>query len=81
MAATVLNSPKAVQMSIFVVRAFTALREQLTLRDVLERRLTEAERTLLRHDTALQDLYTKLRRLSVTPTSVTTKRIGFKSAP
>jgi len=79
MAAMVLNSPQAVQMSIFVVRAFTAMRQQLTIRDMLERRLTDAERKLLRHDSTLQDMYVKLKQLSDAPPSPRPKRIGFKS--
>jgi hypothetical protein len=79
MAAMVLNSPKAVQMSIFVVRAFTAMREQIAIRDALARRLNQVERRLLRHDAALQDLYTRLRQLSTTPGDTTRKRIGFRS--
>jgi AraC-like DNA-binding protein len=73
----VLNSPGAVQMSIFVVRAFTAMREQLAVRDVLDRRLTEAERKLLRHDSALQDLYVKLKSLSESPPATPRRQIGF----
>lgn len=49
MAATVLNSPRAVEMSVFVVRAFVRLREharghaEITKRlDALERKVTAA---------------------------------------
>jgi hypothetical protein len=63
MAATVLNSPEAVQMSVFVVRAFVKMREHLIQRAELERRLAEIERTLIGHDAALHDVYRKLRPL------------------
>ncbi len=63
MAATVLNSPKAVEMSVFVVRAFIKMREQLLATATLAQRLAEVERTLLTHDSALRDLYQKLRPL------------------
>jgi hypothetical protein len=79
MAAMVLNSPQAVQMSIFVVRAFTAVRQQLSIRDMLERRLTDAERKLLRHDSALQELYVKLKQLSELPIVSDRKKIGFRA--
>jgi len=79
MAAMVLNSPRAVQMSIFVVRAFTAMRQQLSIRDMLERRLTDAERKLLRHDTTLQELYVKLKQLYQAPPVPRQKQIGFKA--
>ena len=63
MAATVLNSPEAVQMSVFVVRAFVKMREHLIQRAELERRPAEIERTLIGHDAALHDVYRKLRPL------------------
>jgi hypothetical protein len=37
MAATVLNSPRAVQMTVFVVRAFVKMRESLLVNAVLAR--------------------------------------------
>ena len=39
MAANVLNSPKAVEMSVFVVRAFVKMREVLGVTQVMEKRL------------------------------------------
>ncbi len=47
MAATVLNSPKVVEMRVFVVRAFVKLRAQLLATATLAQRLAEVERTLL----------------------------------
>ena len=44
MAATVLNSPRAVQMSVYVVRAFVKLREVLASNSTLARRLETLER-------------------------------------
>jgi hypothetical protein len=43
MAATVLNSPRAVEMSVYVVRAFVQLRELLASNTVLARKLNEFE--------------------------------------
>jgi hypothetical protein len=79
MAAMVLNSPRAVQMSIFVVRAFTGMRRQLSIRDLLERRLTDAERKLLRHDATLQELFVRLKQLAQPPPAPRHKQIGFKA--
>ena len=50
MAATVLNSPRAVQMSIFVVRAFLRLREWVVGQAELAARLAELERRVGAHD-------------------------------
>ena len=77
MAATVLNSPRAVQMSVFVVRAFIKMREQLLNRTEMEKRLTEIEKGLLSHDAALRDLYQKLRPLLLPPPAPPSKPIGF----
>jgi hypothetical protein len=53
MAATVLNSPQAVAMSIYVVRAFIRMREQLAANAAILKRLAEIDKTLLQHDAAL----------------------------
>jgi len=63
MAATVLSSSKAVEMSVFVVRAFVKMREQLMATATLAKRLAEVEKLLLTHDSALRDLYQKIRPL------------------
>ena len=77
MAASVLNSPRAVEMSVFVVRAFVKMREQLQATATLARRLAEVERALLTHDAALRDLYQKLRPLLFPPEDPPRKPIGF----
>ncbi|MCX6967321.1 MAG: ORF6N domain-containing protein [Verrucomicrobia bacterium] len=46
MAANVLNSPRAVQMSVFVVRAFVKMRETLAQNKQLAGKLAELERNL-----------------------------------
>jgi len=77
MAATVLNSPQAVRMSVFVVRAFVKMREYLLNRAELEKRLSGIEKTLLAHDTALRDVYQKIRPLLLPPPNPPRKQIGF----
>jgi hypothetical protein len=46
MAATILNTPRAVQMSVYVVRAFVKLREVLASNTVLARRLETLEKSV-----------------------------------
>jgi hypothetical protein len=78
MATTVLNSPQAVRMSVFVVRAFVKMREYLLNRAELEKRLADIEKTLLAHDTALRDVYQKIRPLLFPPPAEPPRRqIGF----
>ena len=67
MAANVLNSRQAIEMSVFVVRAFIKMREQLLNRAELEKRLAEIEKALLSHDAALRNLYRKIRPLLLPP--------------
>lgn len=79
MAATVLNSPQAVSMSVFVVRAFIQMREHIAANAAILKRLAEIDRTLLQHDTALLDLYEKLLPLLQPPPDPPQRRIGFHS--
>ena len=44
MAASVLNTPRAIQMSVYVVRAFVKLREVLASNATLARKLAASER-------------------------------------
>jgi hypothetical protein len=76
-AANVLNSANAVRMSVFVIRAFVKMREQLATNAAILKRLAEIDKTLLVHDSALRDLYNKLRPLLAPPPELTRKQIGF----
>jgi len=78
MAANVLNSTWAVQMGVFIVRAFIKMREQLISYQITERRLAEIEKTLLTHNGALADLYSKIRPLLQPPPESPRRRIGFR---
>jgi len=78
MAANVLKSETAVSMSIYVVRAFIRMREELTSRRDLEERLGQIEKILLVHDTQLKDLIEKIRPLLLPPTEKPRKKIGFE---
>jgi hypothetical protein len=81
MAATILNSPRAVAMSVYVVRAFVRLRNELLANTALEKRLAHIERTLIDHDGALRDIYEKIRPLLLPPPDPPKRRIGFKTEP
>jgi hypothetical protein len=79
MAATVLNSPEAVAMSVFVVRAFMQMREQLAANAAILKRLAEIDKTLLEHDSALRVIWTKLQPLLAPPPEPPRRRIGFNA--
>jgi hypothetical protein len=77
MAANILRSERAVQMSIFVTRAFVRLREQVGANTAILKRLAEIDRTLLQQDAALRDVYRKLQPLLAPPPEAAKRRIGF----
>jgi phage regulator Rha-like protein len=63
MAATVLNSERAVQMSVFVVRAFVRLREMLATDSRLAAKINELENRLDDNDVTLAELIQAIREL------------------
>lgn len=77
MAANVLNSPEAIAMSVYVVRAFVQLRRKLATDAEVLRRLAEIDRTLIGHDEALKVLWGKLQPLLAPPPEPPRRRIGF----
>ena len=77
MAAMVLNSSQAVQMSVLVIRAFVRMRDVLATTETMARRLAEIEKKLLTHDVALRELYQKIRPLLLPPPEKPRRKIGF----
>ena len=77
MASMVLNSSKAIEMSVFVVRAFVGMRKEMSRGEEVLRRLAEMDRTLLLHDEGLRDLYQKLLPLLDPGPEPKRKKIGF----
>jgi ORF6N domain len=80
MAATVLNSERAVEMSVFVVRAFVRLREMLANNRELAAKIDELERRLDTHDDSIQDLIEAIKQL-MAPEPPTGRQIGFQLPP
>jgi hypothetical protein len=81
MAASVLNSEKAVKVSVYVVRAFVKLREVLATHKELAGKLAELERKLQKHDTQILTLVEAIRQLLEPPPAPKRKRIGFVAEP
>ena len=76
MAASVLNSRKAIQMSLFVVRAFVRLREMIATNRVLATKMTELENKIDTHDEAIRRLIQEINRL-MRPTRRRRRQMGF----
>jgi hypothetical protein len=76
-AANILNSPAASAMSVYVIRVFIRLRDELAANAALEKRLAVIEKTLTAHDNTLRDVILKIRPLLLPPTEPNKRRIGF----
>lgn len=81
MAATVLNSPRAVEVSVYVVRAFVQLRALLTAHKELAQRLNELEariqKRLATQDQAIAGILEAIRELMRPPEPPKKRKIGF----
>jgi ORF6N domain len=75
-AANVLSSARAVEMGVFVVRAFVRLREMLASNKELAQKVDELERKLQTHDRAIVDILKAIREL-MNPPSASRRGIGF----
>ena len=77
MAANILNSSRAVAMSVYVIRAFVRMREDVAANAAIFKRLAEIDKTLLIHDAALREIVQKLRPLLEPPPAPPRPEIGF----
>jgi len=78
MAATVLNSERAIEMSVFVVQAFVRMRRAITANRHVLSKLAEIERRLEGHDANIQDLMDAIREL-INPPDPPRRQIGFEA--
>ena len=76
MAATILSSRHAVEVSVYVVRAFVQLRNLTASNTELARRLDELERMLHGHDAAITAILSAIREL-MKPSVPKRRGIGF----
>jgi ORF6N domain len=80
MAAAVLNSERAIKVSVYVVRAFVKLRAMLGTRKDFASKLEDLERKFAEHDQKFKVVFEAIREL-MQPTAVGPKRrIGFSAS-
>lgn len=79
MAANLLRSERAVQMSVHVVRAFVRLRKMVAANKELAKKLDELERRVSHHDEAITSIVKAIRELATPPEPKPRRRIGFIS--
>jgi phage regulator Rha-like protein len=77
MAATVLNSKRAVEMSIFVVRAFVRMRETLATNQRVVAKLRELEKRVGHHDADIEEIVAAIHEM-MKPPAAPGRKIGFK---
>jgi len=78
MAATVLNSERAIEMSVFVVLAFVRMRRAIAGHRLILTKLAQLERRLETHDADIQDLMDAIREL-MSPEEPNRRLIGFEA--
>jgi len=78
MAASVLNSGRAVEMSVFIVRAFVKLRGAIAAHKDLAAKFDQLERRLVDHDEQIVSLVQAIRKLASLDVVPKRRRIGYQ---
>ena len=81
MAASILNTPRAIDVSVYVIRAFMRLRDLLATHKELAGKLAQLEQRVDSHDMAIQSLVAAIRRLMAPPPAAPQRQIGFHVKP
>ena len=77
MAASVLNSKRAVEVSVYIVRAFVKIRRMIAEHKELSRRIVQIERHLAEHDDQIIELIKAIKQLLKPEPPPKKRRIGF----
>ena len=81
MAASVLNTARAVEVGVLVVRTFVKLRQILSANKELRHKLTELENRIEDHDGAIKNLISAIHQLMEPPATMKKIPIGFAPWP
>lgn len=77
MLSSVLNSERAIQVNIAIMRAFVKLRKILLTHKALAHKLNVLERKIEKHDTEIQAIFEAIRQLMAPSPEPPKRRIGF----
>ena len=77
MLSSVLNSERAIQVNIAIMRAFVKLKEILSTHKELAHKLKELEGKIEMHDTDIKAIFEAIRQLMAPPPDKPKPRIGF----
>ena len=78
MAASVLNSQRAIEMSVFIVRAFVKMRQTITEYKEVAQKISQLESKLTDHDSQIQTIIKAIKMLMQPKLPPKKHRIGFK---
>ncbi len=73
----ILNSPRAVQANILIMRAFIKLREMVATNELVRQKIEELERKYEKHDKQFKVVFEALKELLESPKSTPKKPVGF----
>src|SRR3989344_4848196 len=77
MLSSVLNSKRAVQVNIVIMRTFVKLREILATHKDIDRKLETLERKYQKHDVVIKQIFEAIRKLMTSDPVPPSRRIGF----
>lgn len=78
MLSSVLNSQRAINVNIQIIRTFVKIRELLTTNDALNRKIMELEKKYGSHDDKIKKIFVTLNLLLLDEKTKPKKEIGFK---
>jgi len=79
MLSSVLNSKRAIEVNVLIMRAFVRMRKVIASNKALSRRIGELENRIESHDKAIVVLFEEIRKLLLPPPEKPKERIGFRS--
>lgn len=77
MAAGILNTPRAIEVSVFIVRAFVKLRQMVAGQKDLQRKISQIEKRLTEHDDQIIELIKLIKNLLNPEPPPPKRRIGY----
>jgi phage regulator Rha-like protein len=78
MLSSVLNSERAIQVNILIMRAFTKLREILLTHEELAVKIDALEKKYAEHDETIKDIFEAIKQILEPPPAKKKQIIGFK---
>jgi phage regulator Rha-like protein len=79
MLASVLNSEKAIKISVMIIKTFVKLREIISTHKELAHKFSELENKIEKHDVEIRSIFEAIRQLMAPPSEPPKRRIGFHS--